>query len=102
MRDTAGHVRPGTGALGGQQIGDIIERDDVSLALRHRSFARQLDLVGPIVRAGADLDLVAYLSSTGGLRALDDGRECRYDLADLLADDRDLVPAEHLHGARIE
>ncbi len=82
--DAARHVGPGAGALRREQVGDVVERDHVALALGHRAFAGQLHLIGAVVRPGADLDLVADLAATRRLGALDDRRQRRNDLADTL------------------
>ena len=106
MGDAAGDIGPGRRALGGNQIGDVVEGDDMIAADFLFLFRRDAHVYGALAATPADGDLAMVDSQWTFERRGDQFGKLRHDRFDLLADklNRLIIAAfaDELRGERVE
>ena len=86
MGDAARHIRPCGRTLGDDEIGDVVEGDDVAVTAVAGILTGHLHIQRPFLAAPHDVDLLAEVAARPGVGLVDDLFDLRRDLRQLRAD----------------
>ena len=100
--DAAGDVGPGRGALRGDQLGDVVEGDDVAALGIDGLLAGDAHRDVAVAAAAADRDLALDQALAARSRLVDDLLELRRDLVERAPERVGLAAADELLGGAVE